>query len=215
MTEQVIDATVSAEQPPPDQSLGQFVGKRIASLQDGAIKNRAGAVGAMAKLRRSSGQAIADDPSVWRIVFDGFPQRFQHGDDPTPEERAAHTAMCLYALHQQSHGTQMHRHGIGLGTAVRRLSQHPGEDGPRESIVRRFNAVVTADHSAEVGQQLRSLIGLFRAEGISLDYGRLAEDLAALDRGRRDRVLLNWSRQFSRVGKQRDDDIDQPAAETV
>lgn len=213
MSEQLVDAATSAEQPPPQQSLGEFVAKRIGTLQDGAIKNRASAVGAMARLRRSIGATIGDDSTVWRIVFDGFPQRFQYGDDPTPEECAAHTAMCLFALHQQSQGTQMHRHGIGLGSAVRRLAQQPGEDAPRESIVRRFNALVTADHADEVGQHLRSLVGLFRANAIPLDYGRLAEDLAGLDRDRRDWVQLRWSRDFSRVGKPKDDVTDEPTTE--
>lgn len=218
MAELPVDAPASTEQPPLEQSLGQFISNRIGTLQDGAIKNRAGAVGSMARLRRSIGKGIGEDPTVWRVVFDGFPQRFQHGDDPTPEERSAHTAVCLFALHQQSQGTQMHRHGIGLGSAVRRLAQQPGEDAPRESIVRRFNALVTADNFEEVGQHLRSLVGLFRTNGIPLDYGRLADDLAglaALDRGRRDRVLLRWSRDFSRIGKPKDDATDQLATESV
>lgn len=215
MSELPDDLAASAGQLPPVQSVGQFVGGRIATLQDGAIKNRAGAVGAMARLRRSIGTEIGEDPTVWRIVFEGFPQRFQHGDDPTPEERAAHTAMSLFALHQQSHGTQMHRHGIGLGSAVRQLAQQPGEDAPQESIVRRFNALVTADHPAEVRHHLRSLIALFRANTIALDYGRLAEDLAGLERGRRDRVQLRWSRDFSRVGEPKDDATDQPATEGI
>lgn len=215
MTEQVVESTTGAEQAQCGPSLGEFVSKRVASLQDGAIKNRAGAVGAMARLRRSIGKGIGDDPTVWWIVFDGFPERFQRGDGPTPEECAAHTAICLFALHQQSHGTQMHRHGIGLGTAVRRLSQDPGEEGPRESIVRRFNALVTADHLDEVAQHLRSLIGLFRAEAIQLDYGKLAEDLAGLDRGRRDRVQLRWSRDFSRVGKPKDDATSRSTTDSV
>lgn len=212
MSDPPADATTSTERPPSEQSLGQFIARRIGTLQDGVIKNRSSAVGAMARLRRSVGTEIGEDPTVWRIVFDGFPERFQRGDDPTPEELAAHAALCLFALHQQSQGTQMHLRGIGLGSAVRRLAQPPGEDEPQESIVRRFNALVTADHSAEVRQHLRSLIGLFRANAIPLDYGRLAEDLAGLDRNRRDHVQLRWSRDFSRIAKPKDDATDGPPA---
>jgi CRISPR system Cascade subunit CasB len=205
MPEIPVDTSTSTGKQPPKQSLGQFIAKRVGTLQDGVIKNRAGAVGALAQLRRSLGTEIGEDPTVWRLVFDGFPERFQYGDEPTYEERAAHTAMCLFALHQQSHGTQMHRQGIGLGSAVRRLAQPPGEDAPQESIVRRFNALVTSDHAGEVQQHLRSLVGLFRANEISLDYGQLAEDLAGLDRNRRGQVQLRWSRDFSRIGKHNDD----------
>src|SRR5690606_8420633 len=40
------------------------------------------------------------------------------------EQEAEHAALALYGLHQQSKRTSMHRPGVGLGMALRRLRDH-------------------------------------------------------------------------------------------
>ena len=44
-------------------------------------------------------------------------------------------------------------------------------------MLRRFNALATADSMPEVSHHLRGMIQLLRREGIPLDYPQLAEDL--------------------------------------
>ncbi|MET9328419.1 type I-E CRISPR-associated protein Cse2/CasB [Tsukamurella sp. NPDC003166] len=179
----------------------------IARLQDGALKNRAGAVTTLARLRRAPLNDPTADPSVYQVVFEGFPQQYQTGELPTHQERAAYVAACLFSHHQQSKSEHMHRvsqsspGGYGLGTAIRRLAQENGTIEPDSAVVRRFNALATADHDTEVIHHVRGLVGRLRAANLALDYGRLARDLADLfsgERSRRERVQLAWARDFSR-----------------
>ena len=53
----------------------------------------------------------------------------------------------------------------------------PGQDWTESSVLRRFNALATADSMPEVSHHLRGMIQLLRREGIPLDYPQLAEDL--------------------------------------
>lgn len=188
-------------------ALVSHTGALIARLQSSAIENRAWAVGALARMRRAPLDNPAYDPSIYQVIFDQFPKRYQRGELPTPEERGAYVAACLFAIHQQSKSEHMHRTAgegtarYGLGTAVRRLAQSDTGVDPASATTRRFNALVTADNSAEIVHHLRSLIGLLRGAGLALDYGRLARDLADLvseDTSRHQRVQLRWAREFSR-----------------
>lgn len=52
-----------------------------------------------------------------------------------------------------------------------------GQDWTESSVLRRFNALATADSIPEVSHHLRGMIQLLRREGIPLDYPQLAEDL--------------------------------------
>ena len=89
--------------------------------------------------------------------------------------------MTLFALHQQGEaGVSMNQPGRTLGGAVRQLavsSVAPGQDWTESSVLRRFNALATADSMPEVSHHLRGMIQLLRREGIPLDYPQLAVDL--------------------------------------
>lgn len=108
-----------------------------------------------------------------------------------------HVAMTLFALHQQSRSEPMHRQHVGLGLAVARLERaRGGADGDVTSPVRRrFDAVVTATDVAEVAHHLRGLVTQMRGAGVSLDYGRLADDLHTFQRFPDD-VRRRWARQL-------------------
>lgn len=196
-------------EPPQRSRISGHVDRRVRSLYKGMRNNSGAAVAALAKLRRAASSEIGDDPAAWQIAFLGFGDNTP--DDypfPTSEERAVYSALTLYSLHQQSKDECMHADGPSLGSALNRLAHAGGADGPSEPVIRRFNALVTADTADETQWHLRSLVGQLRAHGIRLDYGRLADDLAALaGRGRkgevdgaaRRRVQLRWSRDFSRT----------------
>ena len=78
----------------------------------------------LAKLRRAATSAPGADPDVWAETIGALPDRLSQGahaeNEPTDFERAAHEAITLYALHQQSTATAVHRRGISLGSAARR-----------------------------------------------------------------------------------------------
>ncbi|GAB3864390.1 hypothetical protein GCM10029963_74720 [Micromonospora andamanensis] len=116
--------------------------------------------------------------------------------EPTDAEQAAHDAVTLYALHQQSRRERMHADGRGLGHAMADLVRRStGPDGVR----RRFAALGTASTYPESIYHLRSLITMLREHQIPLDYGLLADDLQTLRRpDRRPTIQAIWGREFFR-----------------
>lgn len=199
--------------PPPEITptsvLAAHVAKLAGRLQHGAITNLAGPVADLARLRRSLDATPGSDPVVWRIIFGDFPDQ-PNDEVPNPTEHAAYISMCLFAIHQQSKDKHMHRRGRThcLGRAMRLLAQ-TGDNEPDSAIVKRFNAIVTADDFDEVVRHLRSYVGLLRSNSIPLDYGLLADDLYQWqDADCRSVVRLRWSRDFSRVPRVPDADAE-------
>lgn len=75
--------------------------------------------------------------------------------------------------------------GNTLGRAVRQLAERnsAGQDWTEASVLRRFNALVTAEEITEISHHLRGMIQLLSAAkdgGIPLDYPQLAADLYEL-----------------------------------
>lgn len=158
----------------------------------------------LARLRRAVTSAPGSDPDVWADTVGALPERLSHGshaeNEPTDYERAAHEAITLYALHQQSQSTAVHRQDISLGSAARRLVRATGRD---DAIRSRFQAIATAESATGVLYHLRALVTLLRSEGIPLDYAQLAVDLRQLHEGTRaDQVRLRWGRDFHRATKE-------------
>lgn len=120
-------------------------------------------------------------------LLQGMPASFYGTNGPSHEEWAVYLALTLYALHQQSNDTVcVSQLGCTLGRAVRRLAEQTvasGQDWTESSILRRFNALATAEEITEISHHLRGMIQLLRAakpDSIPLDYPRLAVDLYGL-----------------------------------
>ena len=72
-----------------------------------------------------------------------------------------------------------------VGRAVRQLAERnsAGQDWTEASVLRRFNALATAEEITEISHHLRGMIQLLSAAkdgGIPLDYPQLAADLYEL-----------------------------------
>jgi CRISPR system Cascade subunit CasB len=153
----------------------------------------------LARLRRGIGKEAGGQPDTWELILDELPADLQGtGDEPSYGERAVHTALTCFALHQQSKDIKtncMSESGISLGTAMRQMVQrNPDREA---AIKRRFTAAVTADSYDELVWHLRGLVQLLRAEDIRLDYPLLAKDLYHFQFPElRDRIRLNWGRHF-------------------
>ena len=166
---------------------------------------------ALANLRRGVDCAPGDLPELWGAFLETLPPELEGKEGrPSKAEWAAYLAMTLYALHQQGHDLlheNMNRPGEGLGKAVRRLAneqlKHVAGGKPADApVLRRFNALATAEAMPERVHHLRGIVQLLRAEGIPLDYVRLAEDLYWLQvPAVAPRIRLRWGQDYYRLPK--------------
>lgn len=194
---------VNPTRPPPDDdaptvrrgAVGHLVADRCARLQKSP--DRSATVATLARLRANIGRPPGTDPTIWSQTVDRVPGE-PRGDAPTAEELAVHTAMTLFALHQQSRDAGMHRPGVGLGHAVARLDRlRPGAGEDVSPVRRRFDVIVTSGSLDELTHHLRGLVGQLRADSVGLDYGMLADDLFAFQLpGRANDVRRRWARQL-------------------
>lgn len=182
--------------------VGTFVDERVRDLQNRFLRvpQDPGAVAALARLRRAVGKEPGEVMDVLEFTFAPELLRGHPADDvaPSAAERAAHVAITLFALHQQSRGERMHHRGRGLGTALRRL--HTGSGPIPDPIVRRFRMLGTADSFGELTHHLRGVVQLLRAASAPLDYGLLAHQLLIWQNDP-SAVRMAWGRQFYRQNR--------------
>lgn len=197
--------------------LGMHVAGVVFRLQSRILRDKADptAVGVLARLRRGVGRNPGFDYTLEEYL--AVPPdliRYAPPESPADEEHAAHDAVTLYALHQQSQRRPMYLRGNGLGVAVSRLVDASASP---EGVRRRFAALGTATTYAETIHHLRGLTMMLREQEIPVDYGLLADDLLTLRRpdGRRT-VQAIWGREFYRArAARRPDGATADSTETV
>ena len=185
---------------------GVFVRRKITELSEN--KNGSAVRAALARLRRGIGKAPGSMPELWEATLKDLPQELiGKGQDPSYGEWAVHTALTLFALHQQGKDLKlqcMNKDGEFLGISLRKLVS---DDEEEKRIKRRFDAASTSSSMEEFSHHLRGLIQLLKAKSIPLDYPALAEDLYWLQMpNARDSVRLRWGRDFYRPLKTDDAD---------
>lgn len=176
----------------------EIVRDRVSQLYSGLSTHPSWAVAALARLRRAAGPGPGSAlDTLEHTLSDEFVPSRDDGT-PTDAERAAHLAITLYALHQQSRSACMHQRGRGIGRAVRMLL--PDGFDPRSDphpVLRRFQTLGTSDTVDELAQHCRGVVQLLRAQEIPLDYGLLAEQFTRWHRpGGASTVRLAWGRDF-------------------
>jgi len=195
------------------QRLGSHVGSMASRLQRGYQNDRPDAVAALAILRRGVSLSPGVDPRVAALTTgDLFSDDDHLPIEPHRAEYAAHAALTLFAVHQQSHRERgMHHRDYPFGRSIRLLGK--GEsDGRKEAIRRRFNAVATAEEPSEVLHHARGLVQQLRTAGVQLDYAGFARDLYWLQTpGGGDRVRRAWGRDFFRVTRSENDTDTDPS----
>lgn len=140
----------------------------------------------LAELRRGVGHQPGDLPALWGSFLQELPKELWGREtaagecrEPSEAEWAVYLALTLYALHQQGEeNVSMNEKGCTLGRAVRLLAQNSAaaaQDWTESSVLRRFNALATADSMPEVSHYLRGMVQLFRGNEpkLKLDYPRL------------------------------------------
>lgn len=173
-------------------------------IVEGYVQGGSYATAALAKLRRSAGHEVGSDPDVfeWILLDVDDPgvsgwYSFGAGENPTPEELAAHAAITLFAMHQQSiHEASMHTdEWISLGRAVGHMAYGNFNSAGIQSM---YDRLQTASSWKEMVRHARSLVKLLKRERIPLNYGLLAQDLLKLQSTREpaNHVRLQWGRDF-------------------
>ena len=164
------------------QDVKMYTAQRLHRLQELPDNQRRAE---LAKLRRGIGHAPGELPELWGSFLLEMPEDFQSSSGPSAAEWAVYLALTLYAVHQQGNDCPMNCPGSTLGRAVRQLAERnsAGQDWTEASVLRRFNALATAEEITEISHHLRGMIQLLRAAkdgGIPLDYPQLAADLYEL-----------------------------------
>lgn len=157
----------------------------------------------LARLRQGVGRSPGEMPALWGSFLVQMEEPLRGSDGPSEAEWAIYLSLTLFALHQQGEqGISMHQLGRTLGGAVQELARAyaPGQDWTESSVIRRFNALATADSMPELTHHLRGMIQLLRREKIPLDYPQLAADLYRFqfveDAAN---VRLQWGRDLYRI----------------
>lgn len=155
---------------------------------------RAGAV--LATLRTGVGRAPGDVSGLWRHHRVVVPDEVAARGNIHPNLAAEHAVLTLFAVHQQSQSTRMHRDGSPLGTSLRALRASAFKDNP-DALDRRVNAAAATDSVKELTVHLRGLVRLLRDQQIPLDYTALVNDLADWHYpDGRGRVRRRWGAQY-------------------
>jgi len=183
-----------------------FVQRKIHWLTE--IENESAARALLAKLRRGIAKMPGSMPELWEVTLKDLPLELMGKEqEPSYSEWAVHTALTLFALHQQGKNLKiqcMNQEGEFLGIALRRLIDNDEEE---KRIKRRFDAAATSSNLEEFSHHLRGLIQLLRAQTIPLDYPTLAEDLYWFQfPNARDTTRLRWGRDFYRLRNRETDD---------
>lgn len=182
------------------EELRSAVHTTIGGLQARFLAGDPAAVRSLAILRRGTSRDTGMDPDAWAITLNALPSELLgRGDAVSWAERAMQAVLGFYALHQQGRSdVGVHRSGVHLGQAVRRLAV-ARESG---SIDDRFRTVLAATSWGGLNHHLRGLVALLRAgdqrgRPIALDYARLAGDLYRWQQpGAAPQVALRWRRSY-------------------
>lgn len=172
-----------------------FVSRKLEKLRNlGDSARRA----ALANLRRGAGRVPGDMPGLWGTIFEDMPEEMVGtGSSPDKSEWAVYVSLTLFALHQQGRDPAqepMNQKDISVGRAAAMMVRNEADT---DRVLRRFNEAATSSGMEELEHHLRGLINMLRAEGISLDYPKLAGDLFTYQTPEfAAQVRLRWGRDF-------------------
>lgn len=125
----------------------------------------------LAVMRTGLGRDAGTVPALCRYYTCEIDDWAARRGEVSIEQAAEHAALALFGLHQQSKTRPMHRPGIPLGKALRKLR----EDGKfsQQAVDARVDAAATATNVTALLMRLRSLIDQLRTINQPLDYDQL------------------------------------------
>ncbi|MFC8996289.1 type I-E CRISPR-associated protein Cse2/CasB [Streptomyces rochei] len=158
----------------------------------------------LAALRAGTGREPGTVAVMWPFHRTRMASEWRNKGSLTRDLAAEHTALTLFARHQQTHDRRMHVPGSSPGTAVGLLARKAATDSEGKAataaLERRFGHLLTSADAEELAMHLRSFAPLLNRAGVGLDYDLLSTALRTWDDPRRPhaagRFRQRWDRDF-------------------
>ncbi|MER6736551.1 type I-E CRISPR-associated protein Cse2/CasB [Streptomyces puniciscabiei] len=158
----------------------------------------------LAALRSGTGREPGTIAAMWPFHRTHMASEWRNKGSLTRDLAAEHTALTLFARHQQTHNRPMHVAGASPGTAAGLLLRKAVADSEGKAataaLERRFGVLLTSADADELAMHLRSLIPLLNQARIGLDYDLLRTALRTWDDPRRPDAATvfrqRWDRDF-------------------
>ncbi|MGI5397123.1 type I-E CRISPR-associated protein Cse2/CasB [Streptomyces sp. CA-251251] len=158
----------------------------------------------LAALRAGTGREPGTVAVMWPFHRTRMVSEWRNKGSLTRDLAAEHTALTLFARHQQTHDRRMHITGNSPGTAAGLLARKAATDSKGKAataaLERRFGHLLTSADADELAMHLRSFAPLLNRAGVGLDYDLLRIALRTWDDPRRPhaagRFRQRWDRDF-------------------
>ncbi|MEU5443703.1 type I-E CRISPR-associated protein Cse2/CasB [Streptomyces griseofuscus] len=186
---------------PPDQGDGEVAGERApywVTFDPGGPDAQA----ELAALRSGTGREPGTVAAMWPFHRTRMASEWRNKGALTRDLAAEHTALTLFARHQQTHNRPMHVAGHSPGTAAGLLARKAaaGSEGraATAALERRFGVLLTSADADELAMHLRSLVPLLSKAAIGLDYDLVRTALRSWDDPRRPDAATGWRQRWDR-----------------
>ncbi|WP_309031593.1 type I-E CRISPR-associated protein Cse2/CasB [Streptomyces alfalfae] len=158
----------------------------------------------LAALRSGTGREPGTVAAMWPFHRTRMDSAWRNRGVLTRDLAAEHTALTLFARHQQAHDRRMHVTGSSPGRACGLLARQTatGTEGKTATAAldKRLGHLLTSADAGELAMHLRSLVPLLHRAGIGLDYNLLRTALRTWDDPRlpdaASRYRQQWDRDF-------------------
>ncbi|AVI00096.1 type I-E CRISPR-associated protein Cse2/CasB (plasmid) [Streptomyces sp. WAC00288] len=191
----------------PGEEEGDRAGEEPAPYWVTFVPGSGDAGAELAALRSGTGREAGTVAAMWPFYRTRMGSELRDRGSLTLDLVAEHTALTLFARHQQTHAHRMHLPGASPGTAAGLLARKATAGGEGKStaasLEKRFGVLLTSGDCDELAAHLRSLVPLLNRASIELDYDLLRSALRLWDDPRRphatSRFRQRWDHDFHRA----------------
>ncbi|MFL4953258.1 type I-E CRISPR-associated protein Cse2/CasB [Streptomyces sp. MMS24-I31] len=156
----------------------------------------------LAALRSGTGREPGTVAAMWPFHRTHMASEWRNKGSLTRDLAAEHTALTLFARHQQTHDRRMHLADTSPGTAAGLLLRKAAADSDGKAataaLERRFGVLLTSADADELAMHLRSLVPLLNQAGVGLDYNLLRTALRTWDDPRRPDAATSFRQRWDR-----------------
>ncbi|MDN3271504.1 type I-E CRISPR-associated protein Cse2/CasB [Streptomyces sp. MA15] len=156
----------------------------------------------LAALRSGTGREPGTVAAIWPFHRTRMASEWRDKGSLTRDLAAEHTALTLFARHQQTHDRLMHITGNSPGTAAgllaRKAAQGSEGKAATAALERRFGVLLTSGDADELAMHLRSFVPLLNQAAVALDYDLLRTALRTWDDPRRPDAATGFRQRWDR-----------------